>query len=92
MELYTHARHARATSATGARCDGADQFVFTRRRRRQYRPGYDPVADFVTGSDKLDFTASAISAANVAILAAGDFTSAVHADTDASSSATSLWW
>ena len=61
---------------------GTDRFVYRAATESNLATGYDSVADFAPGSEKLDFTAFAITSAQVTIVAAGGFTSAVYANTD----------
>ncbi len=61
---------------------GADTFVYRAASESNLTTGYDSIADFEAGSDKLDFTRFAITSAQVTILAAGGFTSALYANVD----------
>jgi Ca2+-binding RTX toxin-like protein len=54
---------------------GADSFVFTAYADSNLLAGYDTIADFASGSDKLDLTALHTSAANITIVSGGGGTS-----------------
>lgn len=62
--------------------DGGDTFVFATASDSAISTGYDTVADFLSGTDTLDLSAFAITAANVLIVSGGKST-ALYADTDA---------
>ncbi len=61
---------------------GTDRFVYKAATDSNLTTGYDSIADFAAGTEKLDFTALGITSAEVTIIAAGGFTSAVYANTD----------
>jgi Ca2+-binding RTX toxin-like protein len=67
---------------TGVAFDASvDTFVFTSVADSNLLTGYDTLTNFKTGQDKIDFTAFAISSAEVTILTGGGSTS-VYANTD----------
>ncbi len=61
---------------------GNDTFVYLAASDSNLTTGYDSIADFEAGGDRLDFRAFGIASGQVTIVAAGGFTTAIYANTD----------